>query len=171
MPYKNPVKRKEYAKSYYHNHIEQQRERRRKYMQEYRKTHPEIREKELKQSRNYNQTHKGERRIGYKKYRSSHLKQIEEINKKWQLKHPMQIKELWRKHWHKRKRFLGFDPLNEAFENSEAHHIDFECVIYIPRELHNSIRHNIWTDYNMTEINDKVFEWLEMNTLILTKPL
>jgi hypothetical protein len=52
-----------------------------------------------------------------------------------------------------KRRALGFVPLNEPFEGSEAHHIDTEHVIYVPKELHMSIRHNVWTGENMERIN------------------
>jgi hypothetical protein len=60
-----------------------------------------------------------------------------------------------------KRRELGFIPLNNPFAGSVAHHIDKECVVYIPRELHVLVRHNVWTSKGMTEINDRVFEWLE----------
>lgn len=63
------------------------------------------------------------------------------------------------KHSSKRKRNLGFKPLNKYFSNSHAHHIDREYVIYIPKELHMSVSHNIFTGKNMDIINDKVYEW------------
>ena len=58
------------------------------------------------------------------------------------------------------RRKLDFIPLNEPFDGSEGHHIDFECVIYIPEQLHKSIPHNIWTGRGIAEINDRVFAWL-----------
>ena len=64
------------------------------------------------------------------------------------------------RHSTKRRRNLGFNPLNEPFTGSVAHHIDLECVVYIPEFIHTSISHNIWTGKGMTEINNKVFEWL-----------
>jgi hypothetical protein len=113
----------------------------------------------------------------YKKYdenyRQTHRKQHREFCRRWYLSlrgkkkrvewnklHPEYEKE----HRAKRRK-LGFIPLNELFENSQAHHIDFECVIYIPEQLHQSISHNVWTGQGMTEINDKVFEWLELKML------
>ena len=61
----------------------------------------------------------------------------------------------------KRKRALGFEPLNEWFPESEAHHIDKNTVIYIPKELHRSISHNVFTGKGMEEINKLAFEFLE----------
>jgi hypothetical protein len=38
-----------------------------------------------------------------------------------------------------------------------------EHVIYIPKELHNSVKHSVLKNQNMDEINAKAFEWLEEN--------
>lgn len=37
---------------------------------------------------------------------------------------------------HKRRRSLGFIPLNMPFKNSHAHHLDKKYVIYIPEDVH-----------------------------------
>jgi hypothetical protein len=106
-----------------------------------------------------------------KQYSQTHPEYERERKKKWCIKHPNykreyrlehseQFKGYWRKQHSKRERNLGFNPLNDLFVGSEAHHIDFELVVYIPKELHRSIWHNIHTGQRMTEINDKAFEWL-----------
>lgn len=59
-----------------------------------------------------------------------------------------------------KRRTLNFIPINEYFFASEAHHIDKNFIIYIPKELHMSISHNIWNGKNMKIINDLAFEWL-----------
>ena len=71
-----------------------------------------------------------------------------------------------RKESNKRHRNLGFSPLNEYFEGSEAHHINFNDVIYIPKELHWSIRHNAWTGKNMALINSVAYQFLFGNYII-----
>ena len=43
--------------------------------------------------------------------------------------------------------------MNDRFFGSHAHHITKSIIIYIPAELHNHIKHNIKTGYNMGEIN------------------
>jgi hypothetical protein len=88
------------------------------------------------------------------KTESQKKRQREQI-KMWGKKHPERTKMK-----NAKRRELGFDPFNGRFIGSVAHHIDFECVIYIPRELHISIHHCVWTGQGMAEINDKVFEWL-----------
>jgi len=61
---------------------------------------------------------------------------------------------------HFKRRDLGFVPLNAFFPNSEAHHIDSQFVIYIPKELHKSISHCLKTGRNMAEINAEAFNFL-----------
>lgn len=58
-----------------------------------------------------------------------------------------------------KRRNLDFIELNEEFEGSEAHHIDKEFVLHIPKELHHSVWHNVWTGQGMKEINDLAFEF------------
>jgi sulfur relay (sulfurtransferase) DsrC/TusE family protein len=63
---------------------------------------------------------------------------------------------------HKRKRSMGFNPLNEYFENSHAHHLHIKNhndVLYIPRELHMAIGHNHHMNKNIFEINLHSLNW------------
>lgn len=62
----------------------------------------------------------------------------------------------------KRKRGLGFEPINEWFEGAHAHHITKNIIIYIPEALHRSVSHNIWTGEGMEEINKLAFDFLKM---------
>jgi hypothetical protein len=82
-------------------------------------------------------------------------------NTKWRKAHSKAYALLDHKHAAK-QRGLDFIALNEPFENSVGHHIDEELVVYVPQELHASIRHSIRTGKNMQEMNDKVFAWLEL---------
>ena len=52
-----------------------------------------------------------------------------------------------------KRRQLGFITLNEPFKDCDGHHISENFIIYIPKEIHRSIWHNIWTWENMEEIN------------------
>lgn len=54
---------------------------------------------------------------------------------------------------------LGFVELNEYFEGSQAHHINREFILYIPKELHRSVFHNVWNGIGMNEINDLAIEY------------
>lgn len=51
--------------------------------------------------------------------------------------------------------------LNSFFPGSEGHHIDETHVIYIPKELHRSIRHDLWNGINMETINLLAKEYLQ----------
>jgi hypothetical protein len=64
-----------------------------------------------------------------------------------------------RKSYAKRKSF-GFEFLNEWFEESEAHHIDKQHIVFIPKELHRSVWHSLEDLETMEKINTKVFCWL-----------
>ena len=57
-------------------------------------------------------------------------------------------------------RRLDFNPLNESFSGSEAHHINTKDVIYIPKKLHRSIPHCLETRQGMTEINTLAIRFL-----------
>ena len=59
-----------------------------------------------------------------------------------------------------KRREYGFNELNNIFENSHAHHIDRNNVIYIPKVLHRSIFHSLNRPNTMEKINCKVFCWL-----------
>ena len=59
-----------------------------------------------------------------------------------------------------RRRGFGFIPLNEKFPRSAAHHLDKELVLYIPKELHNSVYHNMHTGQGMEEINNLACEYV-----------
>jgi hypothetical protein len=126
----------EMRKKYYHNNPE--------YFRKWTKDHKE----QLKEySKNHYQTHRKQR-----------IKQT----KKWQKEHPKEWAKIQATNKAKRRK-LGHNYLNEWFEGADGHHIDFECVVWIPHELHESIRHCVWTGRNMELINDKAFEWLGFN--------
>ena len=64
-----------------------------------------------------------------------------------------------RKHDAKR-RTLGFLPMNTWFEGCEGHHINNNDVIYIPKEMHKGVKHDIWSGRNMEQINALACAWL-----------
>jgi len=138
-----------YNQNYYLNHSEQIRSR----SKNWRKTHP-------KYCRNYcknnPEKHKEQNKRCYEKHRKKRLEQI----RLYAQTHPKIIKDIHVKNKAKRRK-LGHNYLNKPFEGSHGHHIDFECIVFIPRELHNSISHSVLKNWNMELINDKVFEWLE----------
>lgn len=61
---------------------------------------------------------------------------------------------------HRRKRRFGFKKLNHRFPNSHAHHTDINHVIFIPKEIHNSIYHELETGKGMRDIDREAFLWI-----------
>lgn len=66
----------------------------------------------------------------------------------------------------RRKRNLGFKPINDWFLGSDGHHIDKENVLFIPSELHKSIPHSQDDLESMQAINDVAFEWFYIEEVI-----
>jgi hypothetical protein len=64
---------------------------------------------------------------------------------------------------YKRRRDLGYNPINVPFADSHYHHLhlngDKDIGIYIPSELHKSVYHNSKTWQGMDEINNIAFNW------------
>lgn len=67
-----------------------------------------------------------------------------------------------------KRRKLGYNPINKRFNGSNYHHFRYESGggeldnnigIYIPKELHESIRHNGITGENMDLINKEALKW------------
>jgi len=78
--------------------------------------------------------------------------------------------ESYKRHAHKRRGF-GFSPINNYFEGAEFHHMhvdfngdeDHEIGIFVPGDLHRSIKHNSFTWAGMEEMNNKAIEWYNEN--------
>lgn len=91
-------------------------------------------------------------------------------NWQWQIEHPERVSashlRYTRGHpdkvgaWNAYRRTLGFILLNDAFIGGVGHHLDREHVVYIPRVLHQSISHNVWTGKNMDKINIIAEQWV-----------
>jgi hypothetical protein len=62
-----------------------------------------------------------------------------------------------------RRRELGMKPINNWFENSHFHHLhlgnDHNIGLYIPADLHRSIRHSSKTGTGMDEMNKLAITW------------
>lgn len=144
-----------------------------RYMKRYNREYSLQHEEQIKKSRQLPENKK-QHANRQKKFRQRHPKLIKAFNheyyqnhrvelierwKKWVKNHPEKIKEFWKRRNYKR-RGLGFIPLNKPFDGAVKHHIDFDHVLYIPRELHTSIPHNVWTGRNMEEINALALEYL-----------
>jgi hypothetical protein len=50
--------------------------------------------------------------------------------------------------------------MNEWFKGSHAHHITKSVIIYIPKELHRHISHNLKTGHNVGEINASSIQFI-----------
>lgn len=83
----------------------------------------------------------------------------EEMKAKLSAAHWQCGKQVWEARKRAKRRTLGFVLLNQSFGDCEGHHINRTDVLYIPRELHQSIRHNVWTGKGMAEINAKALAW------------
>ena len=70
----------------------------------------------------------------------------------------------------KRRELFGFISHNIPHENFHGHHVDFNHVIFIPKELHMSISHSVVNDRNMDAINDIVCDWY-LEYQIIIKPI
>ena len=101
-----------------------------------------------------------DRKEYYKQYYEQNKDTRRQQARAWENNHRKQFHEIVRRRNSKRQRELGFVPLNEWFEGSEAHHVDRERVIYIPKEYHQSVSHNVWTGKNMALINNLAYDYL-----------
>lgn len=123
-----------------------------KYQKMYQKS-KKGKEAHRKSMKKYRQTERGE--ISVKKYKQS------EKGKRSDRKYKQSNKgKETQKRIKSKRRSLGFVPINNFFLDSHAHHFDINYVIYIPRDLHKSVSHNLFTGRGMKEINDLAFQWL-----------
>ena len=68
--------------------------------------------------------------------------------------------ELSRARSEEKRRGFGFIPLNDNFIGAEGHHLDKELVLYIPKECHHSVPHNVHTGQGMEEITNLACEYV-----------
>ena len=129
---------------------------RKEYLKEYYKKH---RDEMLAYQKQYQKEHRNELLAYWKQYREEHRDERLACCNAWKKIHMERVREIMRKVKAKRRK-LGFVPLNEPFEGAEAHHIDKERVIYMPKEYHRSVRHNVWTGENMALINNLAYDYL-----------
>ncbi|MBA7524574.1 hypothetical protein ES705_16715 [subsurface metagenome] len=107
----------------------------------------------------YNEQYRMDNKEKTKQYNKQWQKDNPRYSKQWRLGNPKKQKAIKVKQKALRRQ-LGFVPLNEPFENCEGHHISENFVIYIPAEIHRSIKHIIWNWHNMKEINQLAFKYL-----------
>ena len=88
-----------------------------------------------------------------KSWRVSNLERKKETDKNWKENNLEKTKIIANRCRARRKRNLGFIPLNKKFPGSVGHHIDKEFVIHMPEELHKSIPHSQGDLESMYKIN------------------
>jgi len=88
-----------------------------------------------------------------KKYYKNNCEKRKEYQFQWKINNPEKAKATETRHYNKRKRNLGFEPLNDFFKDSVAHHVNRINVIYIPEKIHKSIWHCLESGKNMEKIN------------------
>ncbi len=93
---------------------------------------------------------------------SENRKKMMEKVKLWRLSHPeydkichssTKGKEQNKKHNAKRRKELGYNLLNQLFEDCDSHHLDKINVINIPKILHKAIYHEPSNNEQMKQIN------------------
>lgn len=102
-----------------------------------------------------------ERKKQSQTWRKEHHEQWIASAKSWEKAHPKRAKATKKRIQNRRQREFGFEPLNTPFDGSEGHHMDRNCVIHIPKELHGSIPHCVATGKNMKEMNALVLDYFE----------
>ena len=159
----------EYDKKYQQNHRDRIAEYQKKYREEHRNEilahYKEHRDEILAHRKQYYKEHRDEKLAYYKQWYEQNKKKHKQQIKAWRENHIEQYRERVRKSKFKRRK-LGFVPLNKPFKESEAHHICLTFVIYMPKNMHRSIYHSIWTGKNMVLINNLAFDYL-LETKIL----
>lgn len=98
----------------------------------------------IERTKKWSKSHKEERRIQTHNFYKNHI--MEERAR-------LILRGERRKHFKSK-------GLNDFFEGSEGHHVTPEEIINIPKELHRSIPHNIFSGKNMDKINAKAFTFL-----------
>ncbi len=138
-----------------------------KYIKEYQQT-SNGKEVYKKANKKYRLTIKGKQyyqEYDLKYYQENKNKILENHNKYLKTSKGKKVQRKADKKCHnKRYRDLGFNPLNEYFQGSHAHHINKIDVIYIPKEYH-FIAHSILRNKNMEPINTIAFFFLLMQNI------
>jgi len=102
-----------------------------------------------------------------RKYLENREKNLQNM-KKYYINNPERWKKYYKTKTYKKylirhrklRKELGFFPLNKRFDGCVSHHISLNFVIFIPKELHKSIRHNLRTGKNMEAINKFAIKFL-----------
>ena len=145
----------DYHKKYYLIHRNHILERTKRY-----KKSEKGKEVEKRATKKYRKTEKGKEALkkGYEKYSKSEKGRQSINSASRRFSKTKKGKEAQHRREAKRRN-LNYIKLNEYFEGSEVHHIDKDFVLYIPKEMHHSVWHNVWTGQGMKEINLLAFEF------------
>ncbi len=122
-----------------------------------------IRKRSIDWNKNNKEQKAETRRKDYEKNKKKMIAQSVKWNKDNKEKRKIISARYTKTHWRKykaRRRGMGFTELNTKFENSHAHHVDNEQVVYIPEKLHRSVSHNLKTGRGMQTINALAFKYL-----------
>jgi hypothetical protein len=106
----------------------------------------------------YRQLHRERRILHERQYRKDHPERVKIILRNYKMRHP----GLESQRQARRKTYLS--PItgyfNEWFSGSHLHHMGNGYGIYLPKVLHNAIRHSLVNDKNMEAINWDALTWL-----------
>lgn len=147
--------------------------------EQHRRSNERLREERLRYSREYRVKHKDKIKESHKKYNAKNPKktfllgafgelgyticlhqQVDTLGIVLGFGHFTQIRTPEQNRAREMKHILkGATVLNEPFEGAEAHHMAKDVVVFVPKELHKSVKHNLETGEGMDEINGKALVW------------
>ena len=98
-----------------------------------------------------------------KKYVQENKEKAKLQKRKYRLKNP-ETSAKWSRTAHLKRKGWGCNPLNKWFKGCNFHHThideDHDSGIFIPKEIHNSIRHKYTDEESMKKINKVALDWL-----------
>ena len=179
---KKSVKTREGKKEYMKNYLkEYYKNNKTKMNKQTKENYVNNKEKYLRQQKEYAIKNKTEISKRQREYREKNHTTITENKAKYYIQNKdkiIQKTKIWRKTPEGRQRFkntndrrkreLGWTPINQYFEGSNGHHLRYtndihsknnDIGLYVPKELHQSISHNGVTGHNMALANKKFLEW------------
>jgi len=165
-------KKKAYKRKWYLSHIDHVKEYNKKYIS----AHPEeVKTWNRENAEKYRVNNKELYKARHKRWRLAHKEKLAVWGKRWREAKPNYYKEYEQKNPEAIKKYrvktkanrrkLGFVFLNSPFPNCHGHHIDFERVIYIPKEIHKAISHSVLRNRNMEKINKEAYRFLNKGGL------
>lgn len=139
-----------------------------------RQYYQENKEDMLKEVKQWYQDNKETKSTYRKKYYQEHKEQESEWTKHWRKENPENEKK-WRRKYlktpkgklankrqHSKWRELGYNLINieDAYNSEyEGHHLNVDDVLFVPKKLHESIRHSLTKNKNMDKINFIAIQW------------